>query len=131
MFTLCEILRNAYIDSMTPSNIIPIYERSGLKCNSNKGPNHYKIRASLYTAPVNIPSVEEIGVRTRSRKSSSYASNQLVCRVTSANQLYEQFLRNGKLLESYGTITENGKVRVCTTHGATLTSDVVIDAAKK
>ena len=39
IYTLCEFLRNYFLESMTLSNVIAGFNRSGLRCNESRGPD--------------------------------------------------------------------------------------------
>ena len=52
-------------------------------------------------------------------------------RIETSKQLYAVFIANTKNLLSDGTVEQNGLVRVSTRRGATLTSERVIEAARR
>eukprot|EP00171_Calliarthron_tuberculosum_P004068 IDg4068t1 len=131
IFTLCELLQLAVHESMTPSNIIAGFRGSGLWVPESCGPDQYRIKPSQYTAPAGPAAVSTLSSRTRSQQHALQAGNEQLRRVETAKQLYALFLSDAGKLLSDGTVTENGLVRVTTTRGATLTTDIVIGAAKR
>eukprot|EP00171_Calliarthron_tuberculosum_P000060 IDg60t1 len=129
-FTICELLRLAYYDAVTASNIINGFARSGLWCAATRGPDMTRIRPVEYTASGDADSYPSNRTTTRSRTALVQSSDQPRVRVETANQLYALFLRNAEQLCSDGTVEENGTVKVTTRSGATLTSDNVVAAVR-
>lgn len=131
IFTICELLQRAFHQAVTPSNIIAGFRGTGLWVQEQRGPHQSHIKPSQYTAPAAPSAIEALSHRTRSRQEDLRTLDEQVSRVETARQLYALFLSNAGTLLSDGTVVENGLVRVTTTRGATLTTDVVISAAKR
>lgn len=130
IFTLCELLKNAFHEGVTASNIIGGFRGSGLWCDEKRGPDQSRISPTSYTAPASPSSAQMLGPETRAQEQRRQIVDESTQRVDTAKKLYALYLSKASELLSDGTVVENGLVRVSTTRGAILTSDSVIQAAK-
>ena len=130
IFTVCELLKQAYHHSLTAGNIMGGFRRSGLWCPRLGGPDPEQIRGTDFTSSIVRPTILDTMPSTRSTTSMLESSDAPAARVHTYKQLYNLYLERSRALCSDGTITETGTVRVCTTSGATLTSDNVIEALR-
>ncbi len=65
VYTLCELLEKACLESMTPSNMIAGFSHAGLWCDETRGPNQNKIRSFLYTAETEVVELQSLSPTTR------------------------------------------------------------------
>ena len=130
IFTVCELLKKAYLDAVSPSNIIKGFSRSGIWNNYMRGPDIDSIRPIEYTSQGNSLVLLSEVCSTRSRTVIVESGDESRIRIESAKQLYNVFLAKSEKLVSDGTIEVNGTVCVTTKSGATLTSENVIAALK-
>eukprot|EP00171_Calliarthron_tuberculosum_P005363 IDg5363t1 len=129
IFTVCELLTDAYQQTVTATNIIGGFRRSGLWDQSVRGPNPDRIRAEDFTSSVISESTVSRLPSTRRTVSISDSTCPPECRIERYKQLYNLFLSNAEELCSDGTVvTETGTIKVTTRSGATLTSDNVLTA---
>eukprot|EP00171_Calliarthron_tuberculosum_P015722 IDg15722t1 len=124
IFTICELLQLAYYDAVSVTNIIAGSSRFGLWCAETRGPDMSRIRAVEYTSG-EVNSMLSDCTMTRSRMAIAEASDEPRVHIENSKQRYALFLRNAEKIFSYGTVEENGTVKVTTRSSATLTSDNV------
>ena len=131
LYTLCELIRKAYFESMMPLNIIAEFSRAKLWCDETRGPNQNKIRSLLYTAETEIVELQSLSPTTRSRARMIEEADEPISRATTAKQLYAPFLSNVQMIEPDVLIRKNREVKVSPSIGGTPTSDNVIKAARE
>lgn len=129
IFTICELLSKAYHMSVTSSNVMGGFRRSGLWVQEKRGPDPSQIRAEDFTSSAISNDILEGVTATRSRTTIMETSSTAHSRVENYQQLCALFLTRAEELCSDGAIVlDSGTIKVSTKSGATLTSDNVIAA---
>ncbi len=98
IYTVCELLRRAYHQTVTAANIIAGFQRSGLWVQSAQGPDPTKIRSEDFTSSAIRQSVIEQMPATRSRATLQDRSDAPQARIQDYRQLYELFLSKSEQL---------------------------------
>lgn len=131
IFTVCELLRDAYHTVLIPRNVIAGFRVTGIWNEDTRSCDPNIIRAEDLTSSTVRPQCLEGLQTTRSVMSIVETSNQPGKRLETCLELCALFKQRAAQLTSDGVVEKHGTIQVSTTSGATLTSSKVLSALRE
>lgn len=133
IFTICELLCDAYHSAINPANAIAEFRRTGISCHEKQGVKFDKIKPTDLTSGV-ISDVMNSSLPSKLSMTSIF--NSVIeegphARTENKRHLFNSFMQRADQLSSDGKVVGNGKVKAVTTSGASLTTESMINTLRQ